>query len=143
MTSTVREACRELVLSMLETVETLLALSQEELLEHSDHVCAQGKDVWTLITNDIDHEKIHAGQVLDARYEARSTQDRMARLLAEWLAERARLVGALAGLSDAQFESETAPGEWTYARIVRHVIAVERDSVRSIREAAAVRPAGG
>jgi len=33
----------------------------------------QGKDVWTLITNDIDHEKIHTGQVLEGRYESKIT----------------------------------------------------------------------
>jgi hypothetical protein len=37
----------------------------------------------------------------------------MERLLAEWLAERARFMGSLIGLTDAQFNSETAPGQWT------------------------------
>jgi hypothetical protein len=30
---------------------------------NSGDACAQGKDLWTLITNDIDHEKIHTSQV--------------------------------------------------------------------------------
>ena len=69
----------------------------------SSHGCAQGKDVWTLITNDIDHEKIHTGQVLEARYESRITASPMERLIAEWLAERARFIGSLVGLTDEQF----------------------------------------
>jgi len=46
--------------------------------------------VWPLVTNDIDHEKIHTGQILEARYEAGSTASPVERLAAEWLAERAR-----------------------------------------------------
>ena len=143
MVSTVREACRELTVSMLDTVEQVLALAENELLEHSDHVCAQDKDVWALITNDIDHEKIHVGQVLEGRYESRKTADRLARVLGEWLEERARLVAALVGMTDGEFGSETAPGQWTYERVVRHVIAVERDSLRSMLEHASAKTANG
>jgi len=41
----------------------LLEASDRELTLPSSHACAQGRDVWTLIMNDIDHEKIHAGQI--------------------------------------------------------------------------------
>jgi hypothetical protein len=135
MGKTVREARRKLLESMLESIERLLALPDAVLERPSDHVCAQGRDVWTLITNDIDHEKIHVGQVLEARHEGRRTPPPLARLLGEWLVGRARLVAALEGLSDAEFNSETASGQWTYRQVVRHVIAVERDSVRSVMEA--------
>ena len=37
----------------------LLAASDRELSMPSSHACAKGRDVWTLITNDIDHERIH------------------------------------------------------------------------------------
>ena len=139
MAATVREAIQELARSMQETLDTLVALADEELLEPSDHVCAQGKDVWTLITNDIDHEKIHVGQIVEGRYEARLTQGHMHRLIAEWLAERARLIGALVGLTDEQFKDETAPGGWTYRQVAKHVLRVEQDSLRGIREAIACR----
>jgi len=98
----------------------------------SSHGCAQGKDVWTLLTNDIDHEKIHTGQVLEGRYESRVTASPMERLVAEWLVERARFVGSLVGLTDEQFNSETAPGEWTYRVIAKHVLALEQDSLKTI-----------
>src|SRR5258708_5735398 len=103
MAETVRETIRALLESTLVTLDALMDASDPELPMPSSHVCAQGKDVWTLLTNDIDHEKVHVGQVLDARYEARVTPSAMARLVAEWLEERARFVGALIGLTDEKF----------------------------------------
>ena len=139
MAATVRDTILELTRSMQETLETLVALADAELVEPSSHVCAQGKDVWTLITNDIDHEKIHVGQILEGRYEARITQSHMQRLIAEWLVERARLIGALVGLTDEQLNQETAPGGWTYRAVAKHSLLVEQDSLKNIREAIACR----
>ena len=132
MAATVREAIRELMTQTMATVDALLEASDPELTMASSHVCAQGKDLWTLITNDIDHEKIHTGQILEARYEARITASRMQRLLAEWLEERARLIGSLIGLTDEQFNSETAPGQWTYRAVAKHVLTLEQDSLKTI-----------
>jgi|SRR5580765_1341980 len=102
MAATVREAVQELLAQTMVTMDALLAASDGELAMASSHPCAQGKDVWTLITNDIDHEKIHTGQVLEGRYESRMPASPMERLGAEWLAERARFIGALVGLTDEQ-----------------------------------------
>jgi hypothetical protein len=88
MAATVKGAIRELISRRCKR-EALLPLAGAGLAVPSDHVCAQGRDVWTLITNDIDHEKIHVGQILDGRYENRITQTAMKRLIAEWLVERA------------------------------------------------------
>lgn len=139
MAATVRETIRELAASMQATVDALVSLADDELLEASSHVCAQGKDVWTLLTNDIDHEKIHLGQIIEGRYEARSTQSHLQRLIAEWMLERARLIGALVGLTDEQFNSETAPGGWTYRAVAKHTLAIEQDSLKNMREAIACR----
>jgi uncharacterized damage-inducible protein DinB len=132
MAATVREAVRELLEQTMTTMDALMAASEEELTRPSSHACAQGKDLWTLITNDIDHEKIHTGQVLEGRYEARITASPVQRLLAEWLAERARFIGALVGLTDEQFNAETAPGAWTYRVVAKHVLMLERDSLQAI-----------
>jgi hypothetical protein len=134
MAATVREAVRELLEQTMVSIDTLLATSADELTMPSSHACAQGKDLWTLITNDIDHEKIHIGQVLEGRYENRITQTPTQRLIAEWLVERARLIAALVGLTDEQFNSETAPGQWTYRVIAKHVLMLEQDSLRSLAE---------
>ena len=64
MAATMQAAIRELLEQTIATMEALLEASDRELAMPSSHACAQGKDVWTLITNDIDHEKIHTGQVL-------------------------------------------------------------------------------
>src|SRR5215813_8433219 len=132
MAATVREAIRELMEQTMATMEALLEASDRELAMPSSHGCAQGKDVWTLITNDIDHEKIHTGQVLEGRYESRITASPMDRLVAEWLAERARFIGSLIGLTDEQFNSETAPGQWTYRVVAKHVLSLEQDSLKTI-----------
>ena len=54
------------------------------------------------------------------------------RLLAEWLAKRARFIGSLVGLTDEQFNAETAPGEWTYRVVAKHVLTFEQDSLKTI-----------
>jgi hypothetical protein len=132
MAATVRGAVRELLEQTMATMDTLLAASDDELTMPSSHACAQGKDLWTLITNDIDHEKIHIGQVLEGRYESGITASPLQRLLAEWLVERARLIGSLVGLTDEQFNTETAPGQWTYRAVAKHVLMLEQDSLKSI-----------
>jgi len=132
MAATVHGAIRELLEQTMVTMDALLEASDRELAMPSSHACAQGKDTWTLITNDIDHEKIHTGQVLEARYESRITASPMERLVAEWLAERARFIGSLIGLTDEQFNSETAPGQWTYRVVAKHVLTLEQDSLNTI-----------
>src|SRR5258707_12854159 len=107
MAATVHGAIRELMEQTLTTMDALLEASDRELTMPSSHACAQGKDVWTLIANDIDHEKIHTGQI-EARYESRLTASPMQRLVAEWLAERARRIGPPPGLNDDQLNPGTA-----------------------------------
>jgi hypothetical protein len=132
MAATVRDAIRELMMQTMATMDTLLEAPDPELTMASSHACAQGKDLWTLITNDIDHEKIHTGQILEARYESRITASRMQRLLAEWLEERARLIGSLIGLTDEQFNTETAPGQWTYRAVAKQVLTLEQNSLKTL-----------
>jgi hypothetical protein len=132
MAATASETIRELLEQMVATIDALLATPGGELAMPSSHVCAQGKDLWTLITNDIDHEKIHTGQILEGRYESRITASPRDRLIAEWLAERARFVGALIGLTDEQFNAQTAPGQWTYRVVAKHVLSLEQDSLKTV-----------
>src|SRR5438093_7957808 len=139
MAETVREAIRELLEQTMTTMAALLEASDRELAMPSSHACAQGKNVWTLLTNDIDHEKIHTGQVLEGRYESRITASPVDRLVAEWLAERARFIGSLLGLTDEQFNRETAPGQWTYRVIAKHVLRLEQQSLQTIADDRAAR----
>src|SRR2546425_1811751 len=132
MAATVRGAIRELIEQTMLTMGALLEASDRELSVPSSHGCAQGKDVWTLITNDIDHEKIHTGQVLEGRYEARITASPMERLVAEWLVERARFIGSLIGVTDEQVNTETGPGEWAYRAVAKHVLNGGEGSLKKI-----------
>jgi hypothetical protein len=132
MAATVRAAIRELLEQTIVTMDALLEASDHELPMSSSHACAQGKDVWTLITNDIDHEKIHTGQVLEARYESRITASPMERLIGEWLVERSRFISSLIGLTNEQFNTETAPGQWTYRVVAKHVLALEQDTLKTM-----------
>jgi hypothetical protein len=143
MAATVRGTIRDLLEQTMATIDTLLATPEGELAMPSSHVCAQGKDLWTLITNDIDHEKIHTGQVLEGRYESHITASPMDRLIAEWLAERTRFIGSLIGLTDEQFNAETAPGQWTYRTVAKHVLALEQDSLKTMTADRAARASNG
>jgi len=143
MAATVRGTIRDLLGQTMATIDTLLATPEGELAMPSSHVCAQGKDLWTLITNDIDHEKIHTGQVLEGRYESHITASPMDRLIAEWLAERTRFIGSLIGLTDEQFNAETAPGQWTYRTVAKHVLALEQDSLKTMTADRAARASNG
>jgi hypothetical protein len=56
----------------------------------------------------------------------------MDRLIADWFEERARFVGSLVGLTDEQFNSETAPGGWTYRQVASHVLKLEQHSLETL-----------
>ncbi len=139
MAETVRATIHELLEQTRATIDALLAAGDPELPMPSSHVCAQGRDAWALITNDIDHEIIHHGQVAEARYEAKIPPSPAARLAAEWLEKRARFIGSLVGLTDEQFNQETAPGAWTYRQVAAHVLLVEQDSLQTMTKDRAAR----
>ena len=92
-----------------------------------------------MLTNDIDHEDIHTGQVFEGRYEARITASPLQRLMAEWLEARAKFLGSLIGLTDEQFNTETAPGGWSYRVVAKHLLDLERHSLKTIADDIAVR----
>ncbi len=56
----------------------------------------------------------------------------MERLIAEWVEERVRFIGSLLGLTDEEFNRETAPGHWTYRAVAKHVLALEQNSLKTI-----------
>jgi uncharacterized damage-inducible protein DinB len=134
MAATVRGAVRELLESTQEMIDYLLSLPDDEVALPSSHVCAQGGELWHLLTNDIDHETIHAGQVLEARYESRITARPMERLVAEWLKARALFLASFVGMTEDQFNQETAPGGWTYRAVAKHILELERHSIETVKK---------
>jgi hypothetical protein len=63
------------------------------------------------------------------------------RTAASWLAERARFISSLVGLTDEQFNTERAPGKWTYRRVAKHLLSLEQDSLKQSRQTSGARPA--
>jgi hypothetical protein len=132
-TSDVTVLIRSLSDRIVEVLEQLSTLSDDELDEPCGHPCATAGTVRSLLTHNIDHERMHLGQVYNIRYEAKMMQNgETARLLAEWLRDRALLISSLYGLSDEELDRTHAPGEYSIRESVEHVLYWEKDSVEGL-----------
>lgn len=133
MGSETRALIRALQEAMNETLDALSGLTDEQLDAACSHPCGNGpgdtRTLWHLLANDIDHERMHAGQVLSIRHDLRVMQTQPARLLGEWVRERAALIGALVGLQDEALDQRATPGEWSIRDVVEHTLYWERDSL--------------
>jgi uncharacterized damage-inducible protein DinB len=73
-----------------DSLDRLADLTDEDLDEPCAHPCTTGGTVRSLLTHNVDHERMHVGQVYNIRYEAKMMQNgETARLLAERAAARA------------------------------------------------------
>ena len=116
--------------SLSETLKILSVLSEAELDDLSDHPCAMGGTVRDLLTHNIDHEKMHTGQIYSARYSQRKMQKHATdRLLAETLRARTELMAALIGLPDDALDARTADDQWTVREVIEHTLYWERHSI--------------
>ena len=43
-----------------------------------------------------------------------------------------QFIATFVGMNDEEFNGETAPGGWTYRGIAKHLIDLDRDSLRTI-----------
>jgi len=133
MAGETRRLIRELQESMNRTLDRLYELAEDSLEQPCSHPCGHGADgttsIWHLLANDIDHEKMHAAGILNARHDLRLMQTQTQRLLGEWLKERAALIGALVGLNDADLDVRLREGEWSFREMVEHVLYWEDDSI--------------
>ena len=126
--------------NLLQSIEaTLVKLSQmpgDLLDEKSEHPCSMGGTVRDLLMHNIDHERMHTGSVLTARYELKCLQNSQAgetaRILAEWFRERAALIGVLMGLPEEALDVAWKEGKYSIREHVLHTIYWEQDSVDSI-----------
>ena len=113
-----------------DSLERLGDLTDEDLDEPCGHPCATGGTVRSLLTHNIDHERMHVGQVYNIRYEAKMMQNgEVARLLGEWLRDRALLISSLYGLADEDLDRRHAPGEYSIRETIEHVLYWEKDGV--------------
>ena len=119
--------------SLFQTLEVLSYLDEEELGSRSDHDCALGGTVGGLLMHNIDHERIHTGQVYGLRYILGETQTNgVHRLMAETIRARAGLIGSLIGLSDEALAEHTPDDKWTIREVIEHAIYWERDSMQDL-----------
>jgi len=126
----VNELMRMLQASLAQTLDTLAVLSDAELDEHSEHPCAMGGSVRDLLTHNIDHERMHTGQVFSARYSQRKMQNsQVDRLMADTLKARTELIASLVGLPDDALDARTPDDQWTVREMIEHTIYWERHSI--------------
>jgi uncharacterized damage-inducible protein DinB len=116
--------------SLGETLQTLAALSEAELDLPSQHPCAMGGSVRDLLNHNIDHERMHAGQVYTARYNLRKMQfSQVDRLMADTLRARVALMATLIGLPDDALDAAVKDEQWTLRQMIEHTIYWERHSM--------------
>jgi uncharacterized damage-inducible protein DinB len=132
--------------SLDETLRVLAVLSDAELDDPSEHPCAMGGSVRDLLTHNIDHDRMHLGQVHSARYSLRQMQfSPVDRLMAETLRARMDLIAALIGLPDDALDARTPADEWTIRQMIEHTVYWERHSLDELARtklAGRVRPDG-
>ena len=82
-----------------ETMAKIAELPDPYLDESCRHGCARGGTVWSLLTHNIEHERMHHGNVVGIRDSLRKMQqDQKSRLKAEYNVARATLNASLFGL---------------------------------------------
>lgn len=130
MGAQVNDLINMLSASLGETLKTLAALSEAELDELSAHPCAMGGTIRDLLNHNIDHEKMHMGQVFSARYNLRKMQfSQVDRLMAETLRARIELMAALIGLPDEALDAPIPNEAWTIRQMIEHTLYWERHSI--------------
>jgi hypothetical protein len=127
---------QNLLESMNATLAKLAEMPDSLLDQRSEHPCSMGGTVRDLLMHNIDHERMHAGSVLTARYELKCLQNSQTgeapRILGEWFRERAALISALIGLPDEMLDLPWREGKYSIREHVLHTIYWEQDSVDSI-----------
>ena len=125
-----RALVRELLTQMSETIDGLLALSDDDLDCDTEHGCAMNGGVRRLLVHNAEHDRMHAGAISSARFEARALQEsELARLLRDWLRERVELAGQLLLAPDAVLDAQAAGDDWSVREHMEHVLYVEKDSI--------------
>jgi hypothetical protein len=128
--SETRTLARQLLTSMAETVDRLQALSDDDLDRACSHGCAMDGGIRRLLVHNIEHDRLHAGTVSNARYDNRQMQEsELARLLRDWMRERTELVGQLLVSDDAMLDLHVNDDEWDVRQQIEHVLFWEHDSI--------------
>jgi len=129
------ELIQMLFASLTETLGVLAHLSDAELDDLSEHPCAMGGTERDLLTHNIDHEQMHAGQIYSLRYSMKKMQKgQVDRLMAETIKARANLISALIGMDDLDLDKHVPDDDWTIRQIVEHTLYWERHSIDDLAD---------
>jgi len=129
------ELVQMLISSLSETLGVLAHLSDAELDDLSEHPCAMGGTERDLLTHNIDHEQMHAGQIYSLRYSMKKMQKgQVDRLMAETIKARTNLISALIGMDDLDLDKRVPDDDWTVRQIVEHTLYWERHSIDDLAE---------
>ncbi len=121
--------------SLEQTVTVLAVLSDAELDALSSHPCAMGGTINDLLAHNIDHERMHVGQIYTARYNLRKMQfSRVDRLVAETMRARAELIAALIGLPDDALDAHMPQDQWTIRETIGHALYWDRHSIDDLAQ---------
>lgn len=126
-TNDVQELIERLQAQMNRAIEVF---AQRKGIEPSNHICAMGGNLNDLLAHNVEHERMHSGQISDRRYSLGLLQrSPRQRYLAEWVQQRAVLISLLLDLPEEALDRMTEEGETTLRQIVEHVLYWDKDSV--------------
>lgn len=135
MGTEVNQLIAQLQASLNATLHALAVLTDDELDAPSDHPCATRSTIRSLLTHNIDHERMHVGQVYSARYGLKEMQSgAVDRLMAETLRARAELIASLIGLPDDALDAPLPDEDWTVRQMIEHTLYWERHSIADLVE---------
>lgn len=125
----------KLAKGMVETVEALSRLRPEELDRESGHPCAMGGSLRKLLVHNLEHDRMHLGQLHEKRWQMDAMQEGdLSRLVAEMIAARAQLIATLWDLPDECLDREPEEGATTIRHVIEHVLYWEADSMAQTRQ---------
>jgi uncharacterized damage-inducible protein DinB len=133
----VQQLIQRLYESLGETVTTLRQLDAADLDRVSGHPCAMGGSVRKLLIHNIEHDKMHLGQIHEKRWAMdRMQEGDLPHLLAELIEARAAMIAAVIDLPDEALDQRAAKSatETTLREVIEHVLHWEQDSMAQTRE---------
>lgn len=121
-----------------ETIEALRGLSEEDLSGRT------GDGKWSvrrfLLHELIDHERVHAAQLLRLRRKVRGYTPPVAlpteaeRMVMDSVEARAKVVGVLAILDEEDLDADPGEGAWTIRQVLEHLIQIRGFALKQLQD---------
>ena len=136
---------REILDGLLAEIRTRREETLKELVDVTEEEFAYPTDVvrWTELRRVLlrfgDHMREHANQVEGARASIGRAPTMPLRMLAEAELSWGKLLGATAGLTDADLAAAPPDGGWSVQQVLEHIIKTEQLYLETIRAARAAK----